>query len=113
MVVRYFGVEGLRAIIREHVRLARLFASLVESDSRFEIAAPVPFSTVCFRLKSGDDANQELLDRVNATGRIFISYTRLHDKLTLRFAVGNVRTTEEHVRMAWKLLAENAPTLVL
>lgn len=105
MVVRYFGVEGLRSIIREHVRLARLFASLVEADSRFEIAAPVPFSTVCFRLKSGDPANQQLLDRVNASGRIFISYTRLHDKLTLRFAVGHVRTTEENVRMAWDLLS--------
>jgi aromatic-L-amino-acid decarboxylase len=107
MVVRYFGVEGLRSIIREHVRLARLFASFVEADTRFEIAAPVPFSTVCFRLKSGDPANEQLLDRVNATGKIFISYTRLHDKLTLRFAVGHSRTTEEHVRMAWDLLSRS------
>jgi len=112
MVVRYFGVEGLRAVIREHIRLARLFASFVETDQRFEIAAPVPFSTVCFRLKSGDNLNQTLLDRVNATGRIFISHTRLHDKLTLRFAVGNVRTTEEHVRMAWQLLAQSASPLL-
>jgi aromatic-L-amino-acid decarboxylase len=108
MVVRYFGVEGLRTIIREHVRLARLFASLVESDGRFEISAPVPFSTVCFRLKAGDAANQALLDHVNASGKIFISHTRLQEKLTLRFAVGHVRTTEEHVRMAWDLLARGA-----
>src|SRR5437867_4341045 len=65
MIIRYFGVEGLRAVVREHIRLAKLFASLVESDPRFEIAAPAPFSTVCFRLKSGDAANQALLDRVN------------------------------------------------
>jgi aromatic-L-amino-acid decarboxylase len=104
MIIRYFGVEGLRAVVREHIRLAKLFASLVESDPRFEIVAPVPFSTVCFRLKARDDANQALIDRVNASGKVFISHTVLNDKLTIRFAVGNLRSTEEHVRMAWDLI---------
>jgi aromatic-L-amino-acid/L-tryptophan decarboxylase len=104
MVIRHFGVDGLRDIIREHIRLAKLFASLVESDSRFEIVAPVLFSTVCFRLKSTDEANQALIDRVNASGKILISHTRLNDKLTIRLAVGHVRSTEEHVRLAWDLI---------
>jgi len=104
MVVRYFGVEGLQAGIREHIRLGRLFASLVESDPRFEVVAPVPFSTVCFRLKAGDAANQQLIDRVNASGKIFLSHTSLNGKLTIRFAVGNLRSTEAHVRMAWDLV---------
>jgi aromatic-L-amino-acid decarboxylase len=105
MVIRYFGVEGLRATLREHIRLAGLFASLVESDPRFEIVAPVRFSTVCFRLKSDDDAaNQAIVDRVNASGKIFISHTRLNDKLTMRFSVGNIRSTENHIRLAWELV---------
>jgi aromatic-L-amino-acid/L-tryptophan decarboxylase len=104
MVVRHYGVEGLRAGIREHIRLAKLFASLVESDSRFEIVAPVVFSTVCFRLKAGDAENQALLDRVNASGKLFISHTRLNGKLTVRFAVGNLRSSEEHVRAAWGVI---------
>src|SRR5262249_33739405 len=104
MVIRHFGVDGLRDIIREHIRLAKLFAALVESDSRFEIVAPALFSTVCFRLKSTDEANQALVDRVNASGKILISHTRLNDKLTIRFAVGHVRSTEEHVRLAWDLI---------
>jgi aromatic-L-amino-acid decarboxylase len=104
MVVRYFGVEGLRERIREHIRLGKLFASWVEADSRFEVPAPVPFSTVCFRLKSNDAANQELMDRVNASGKIFISHTRLNNRVVLRFTVGNLRSTEEHVRMAWDVI---------
>jgi aromatic-L-amino-acid/L-tryptophan decarboxylase len=102
MVIRHYGVEGLRAGIREHIRLGRLFAALVESDPRFEVVAPVPFSTVCFRLKAGDAENQALIDRINASGKLFISHTRLNDKLTLRFAIGNARSAEEHVRAAWE-----------
>lgn len=108
MVVRYFGVEGLQSRIREHIRLGKLFASWVAADGRFEVAAPVLFSVVCFRLKADDATNQKLMDRVNASGKIFISHTRLNDQLTLRFAVGNLRTTEDHVRMAWDLIGKEA-----
>ncbi len=108
MVVRYFGVEGLQNRIREHIRLARLFAGWVEADTRFEVVAPAPFSVVCFRLKADDAANQALMDRVNASGKIFISHTRLNDRFTIRFAVGNLRTTERHVRLAWDTIRESA-----
>jgi aromatic-L-amino-acid/L-tryptophan decarboxylase len=104
MVIRYFGVDGLRDVIREHIRLGKLFASFVMADSRFEIVAPVPFSSVCFRLKSSDEENDALINRVNATGRIFISHTRLNEKLIIHFTVGNLRTTEAHVDAAWKLI---------
>jgi aromatic-L-amino-acid decarboxylase len=80
----------------------------VEADSSFEIVAPVPFSTVCFRLKGDDAANQALMDRVNASGKIFISHTRLNDRLVLRFTVGNLRSTEDHVRMAWEVIRHEA-----
>ena len=108
MVIRYFGVDGLRSVLREHIRLARKFADWVEADSGFELAAPVPFSTVCFRLKGTNEVNAALLDRVNSTGKAFISHTTLDDRFILRFSVGNLRTTEEHVRRAWKLIRENA-----
>jgi aromatic-L-amino-acid decarboxylase len=105
MVVRHYGVEGLRNVIREHIRLARLFEELVTRDARFEVVAPVLFSTVCFRLKGTDTENQALIDRANATGRVFISHTTLHGKLTARLAIGNARTREEHIRAAWALIA--------
>lgn len=68
--------------------------------------APVLFSTVCFRLKGEDAPNQTLLDRVNATGKIFISHTRLNNRIVLRFTVGNLRSTEEHVRLAWEVIRD-------
>ena len=105
MIVRHYGVEGLRGVIREHIRLAKLFAAFVEADSRFEIVAPVLFSTVCFRLKSGDAENQAMIDRVNASGKVFISHTTLNGKMTARLAIGNARTGEEHVRAAWAAIA--------
>ena len=108
MVIRYFGVDGLRSVIREHIRLARIFADWVEADSAFELAAPVPFSTVCFRLKGTNEVNAALLDRVNSTGKAYISHTTLDDRFILRFSVGNLRTTEEHVRRAWDLIREIA-----
>ena len=105
MIIRHYGVEGLRAVIREHIRLARMFVSLVEKDSRFEVVAPALFSTVCFRLKAGDAENQAMMDRVNATGKTFISHTILNGKLTARLAIGNSRTSEEHVRAAWAVIS--------
>lgn len=108
MVIRYFGVEGLRALIREHIRLARLFAASVEAHPAFEVVAPVPFSTVCFRLRGPDAPNAQLLERINASGKAFLSHTELDGRYTLRFTVGNVRTTEEHVRGAWTLISSLA-----
>jgi aromatic-L-amino-acid/L-tryptophan decarboxylase len=104
MIIRHYGVEGLRSVIREHIRLAKLFAAMVEKDSRFEVVAPVLFSTVCFRLKAGDAENQAMIDRVNASGKTFISHTTLNGKLTARLSIGNVRTTEDDVRQAWKTI---------
>lgn len=117
MVMRYFGHEGLADRIREHCRLARLFALWVEESIDWELLAPVPFATVCFRAcpplegeTEGaraarlDSLNERMMNAVNATGEAFLSHTRLNDVLTLRLAVGNIRTTEAHVKRAWELL---------
>ncbi|MDQ4019212.1 MAG: aminotransferase class V-fold PLP-dependent enzyme [Actinomycetota bacterium] len=103
-VIRAFGREGLQARIREHVRLARLFATWVEAEPGWEIAAPYPFSVVCFRREGSDEANAALLERVNATGEVFLSHTRLRDRYVLRLAIGHAATTEEDVGRAWELL---------
>lgn len=108
MVIRYFGVEGIRARIREHIRLAQLFASWIDGDDRFERLAPAPFSTVCFRLKGTDEENVDLLDRINASGKAFLSHTRLNGRFTIRFTVGNLRTAQTHVRDAFELIASLA-----
>lgn len=120
MILRYFGAEGLAARIREHCRLARLFATWVEESPDWELLAPTPFSLVCFRARTAadgdetDDAraarldalNESLMNAVNATGEVFLSHTKLRGVFTLRLAVGNIRTAEPHVRRAWELLNE-------
>jgi len=117
MILRYFGAEGIRARLGEHMRLARLFASWVDEHPDFERLAPVPFSVVCFRSRprgrgwTEDELemrNQLLLDRLNATGEVFLSHTKLDGRFVLRLAVGNLRTEERHVRRAWELVQQLA-----
>ena len=110
-VIRHYGVEGLQHHIRQHVELAQQFASWVKKDDRFEIAAPIPFNLVCFRHKSGDEANQTLMDRLNRSGDLFLTHTRLNDRLTLRFCVGQTNTQERHVRQAWGRIQSEADRL--
>ena len=106
MVMRYFGQEGLAARIREHCRLARLFASWVDESPDWELMAPVPLGLVCFRAADLDSLNESIMHGVNASGRALLSHTRLNDRLTLRLSIGNIRTTEKHVRDVWELLNE-------
>jgi aromatic-L-amino-acid decarboxylase len=103
-VIRSYGREGLAAIIREHVRLAQMLAKEVDADPRFERTAPSPFSVVCFRYKGSDADNRKIQEIANASGEIFISGTVLKGQFTLRMAIGNQATKEEHVRRAWDLI---------
>jgi aromatic-L-amino-acid decarboxylase len=110
-VLRCYGRSGLQERIREHVRLAGLFVEWVRADLRWEVVAPRPFSVVCFRLRGLDEDNERLLERVNETGEVFISHTRLNDRYVLRLAVGSFRTTEDDVRLAWEVLTREAERL--
>ena len=107
-VLRCFGREGLQAMIREHCRLAAEFESWVRAEPGWEVVAPRHFSLVCFRLDAGDDENEALLARANATGEVFLSHTRLGGRYVLRLAIGNARTTEDDVRLAWDVLRRAA-----
>jgi len=119
MIIRYFGTAGLAERIREHCRLAKIFASWIEDSADWELMAPVPFALVCFRAcprienetdevrtKRLDVLNEAIMHGVNATGKALLSHTKLNDKLTLRLSIGNIRTTEKHVRQVWELLNE-------
>ena len=119
MIIRYFGHDGLAARIREHCRLAQLFASWVKESPDWEMLAPTPLALVCFRAcpkRDGEDEeirekrldalNEAIMHGVNATGKALFSHTKLNDKLTLRLSIGNIRTTEKHVRQVWDLMNE-------
>jgi aromatic-L-amino-acid decarboxylase len=110
-VLRYFGLEGIRSRLREHIRLARHFAGWVDDHQDFERMAPTPFSTVCFRAhpETSDDAgldglNERLLASVNGTGECFLSHARINGAYCLRLAIGNLRTEERHVHDTWVIL---------
>jgi aromatic-L-amino-acid/L-tryptophan decarboxylase len=107
-VLRCYGRAGLQAIVREHVRLAELFAGWVADDPQWELVAPQRFSLVVFRLVGSDAENEALLERVNRTGELFISHTRLDGRYVLRLAIGNARTTEADVERAWHALRRAA-----
>jgi aromatic-L-amino-acid/L-tryptophan decarboxylase len=110
-VIRHYGIEGLQYHVREHVRLAKQFADWVRKDDRFEIAAPVPLNLVCFRHKAGDAANQTIMDRLNQSGDLFLTHTKLNGKLTLRLCVGQTNTKATHVDNAWNRIQEEATRL--
>lgn len=115
-VMRAFGVEGLAARVRHHCALATTFASWVQAHPEWEVVAPVPMSVVCFRHRPAgmtderalEAHNAAILERVNASGEVFLSHTKLGDRYALRVAIGNLRTTEAHLATAWRLLGEAA-----
>ncbi|GBD35344.1 L-2,4-diaminobutyrate decarboxylase [bacterium HR36] len=111
-VLRSFGAEGLRTLVRRHVALARLFTDWLASDPRFELAAPVSLNLVCFRLRADDATNQTFLHRLNASGRLYLTHTRVRERFTLRLCIGNLRTQEHHLRAAWQLLQQTADQLL-
>jgi aromatic-L-amino-acid decarboxylase len=123
-VIRAFGREGLAARIREACRLARLVAEWVSADERFELLAPVEMGVVCFRARvlsprtevnltdaELDELNEQLLVRINATGATYLTHTRLHGRLALRIAVGNVLTTQKHLAQVWELVCDQLETI--
>src|SRR6266536_139464 len=117
VVWRAFGREGLAARIRDHLRLAKLLADWVRNDKRFELSAPIVMGVVCFRFKDGGDdqktdgINSEIVERINASGRAYLTQTKLHGRTVMRIGLGNVLTTEQHLRNAWEMIQETADEL--
>jgi aromatic-L-amino-acid/L-tryptophan decarboxylase len=103
-VLRCYGAEQLRAVQREHIRLARVFAQLVEGSDDWELVAPQRLSLVVFRKNASDEENEMIVERANRSGEIFLSHTKLDGRYCIRLAIGNARTTEADVRRAWEVL---------
>jgi len=110
-VLRCYGRRGLQERLREHIRLAELFESWVRAEPGWEVTAPRHFSLVCFRRDGSDADNERLLEHVNDTGEVFLSHTRFGGRYQLRMAIGNFRTAEEDVRLAWDVLKREAAAL--
>jgi aromatic-L-amino-acid decarboxylase len=110
-VIRHYGVEGLRYHIRRHVELAQEFARWVGESEQFELVVPPPLNLVCFRHKGGDAINRQLLDRLNRSGRLYLTHTTLHGQYTLRLCVGQTNTEARHVTQAWQLIRQTAEAL--
>jgi aromatic-L-amino-acid decarboxylase len=126
MQLRYFGLSGLRARLQQHLDLAAELASWVDEAPDFERLAPAPFGLVCFRWRPArlagregesavaaalDEANERLMNRLNESGQLFLSHTRIDGRFSLRIAIGNVRTERRHVEHAWQLVREAAAAL--
>jgi aromatic-L-amino-acid decarboxylase len=111
MVIRHYGVEGLCHQVRQHVALAQEFAGWVRQDPRFELVVPPPLNLVVFRLRAPDEANQELMERLNAAGGIYLTHTKLSGRLCLRMSIGQTHTGRRHVERAWDLIREEAARL--
>jgi aromatic-L-amino-acid decarboxylase len=107
-VIRHYGVEGLQHHVRRHVELAQTFARWVQASNDFELLAPAPLNLVCFAHRSGNDFNRSLLERLNQSGKIYLTHTILNGKYTLRFCVGQTYTEAPHVQAAWQLIQELA-----
>ena len=114
-IIRYFGVDGLAARIKNHIDLAKEFKSWIEAEKDFKLMAPVPFSTVCFRFKplnkSEDELNilnENLLEKINASEKLFLSHTKLDGKFVIRLTIGSIRHERRHVEDAWQLIKSMA-----
>ena len=119
-IIRYFGVNGIIERLREHIRLGQMFASWIDKHPDFERMAPTPFSTICFRAhptRMNDEGmiewlNEQLLQKINETGKLFISHTKLNEKFVLRVSISGLRTEERHVIDAWKLIQNKLKELL-
>jgi aromatic-L-amino-acid decarboxylase len=118
-VIRSFGIKGLQEKLRKHIFLARYVEEKVRSDNNFELLAPVNFNLICFRFKPAkvtdieelNELNMKLLQKINNTGKIYLSHTILKGVYTLRMVTGQTNTEQMHVDRAWKIIQEQAASL--
>ncbi len=110
-VIRHYGVNGLRFHIQEHIRLAQQFAEWIRSSEEFELVAPAPLNLICFAHKNGNDFNKKLLETINSSGEMYFTHTVVNGNYVLRMCIGQMNTTEEHVRKAWNTIQKTANTL--
>ncbi len=119
-VIRHHGIEGLQKRIRNHIQMAHNLAKKIKESNNFELLAPVPLNTICFRYKplgtkdlgEINRLNEELLERLNRTGKVYMTHTKLNDVYTIRIAIGQTYVEQRHVDAAWHLINDNVKSLV-
>jgi len=110
-VIRYYGIKGIQSHIRQHVASAKALTEEINKDDRFELMAPTVLNLVCFRYKGSDEFNKALVQRLNNSGKLYLIHTKLNNKYTLRFSIGQTKTTWEHVLKAWELILQETEVL--
>ena len=110
-VIRYYGINGIQSHIRGHIESAKLLSELIIKDNRFEIMAPTILNLVCFRYRESDQFNKLLLNELNKSGELYLVHTKLNNKYTIRFSIGQTNTTKEHVLNAWKFILKKTEEL--
>ena len=110
-VIRYYGTKGMQAHIRQHMESAKSLTEKINKDDRFELMAPTVLNLVCFRYKGSDDFNETLVQRLNDSGKLYLIHTKLNNKYTLRFSIGQTKTTWDHVIKAWELILRETEVL--
>ncbi len=111
-VIRYYGVAGLQQYVRQHIALTQLFTTWIKADDRFELFIDPPLNLVCFRLKGSDEQNESLLETLNASGKMYLTHTKIEGRYILRVCIGTRTTKQEHVEGAWQLISETANLLM-
>ena len=110
-VIRHYGIKGMQAHIRQHIESAKALTEEINKDDRFELMAPTVLNLVCFRYKGSDEFNETLVQRLNDSGKLYLIHTKLNNKYTLRFSIGQTKTTWEHVLKAWELILQETEVL--
>ena len=119
-VMRSFGLEGLKEKIRHHISLAHTLKEEMEQNENFELMAPVPLNTICFRFhpsyiddeKKLNELNQKLIEQIQQSGKLFLTHTKLDGRYTIRIVLGNTNLEQRHVGAAWKLIRELAQNMM-
>jgi len=119
-VLRSFGVEGLQEKIRFHISLGQRMKEKIEAHADYELLAPVPLNTICFRFHPShiddeaklNELNEKLLNAIQASGKLFLTHTKLDGKYTIRIVIGNTHVKERHIEQAWKFIRQQASQLV-
>ena len=110
-VIRHYGIKGLQAHIRQHIESAKALTEEINKDDRFELMAPTVINLVCFRYKGSDKFNEALVQRLNNSGKLYLIHTKLNNKYTIRFSIGQTKTTWDHVIKAWGLILQETEAL--
>ena len=110
-VIRHYGIKGMQAHIRQHIESAKALTEEINKDDRFELMAPTVINLVCFRYKGSDKFNEALVQRLNNSGKLYVIHTKLNNKYTIRFSIGQTKTTWDHVIKAWGLILQETESL--